>query len=313
MKKIFYGLLILCIVSLGGVYLFIPAQIIVSKAERVESSERIITQYVSNYQYRNRWWPEKYKVAEQDTQTNNLKGFLYKFSTGNLNYKSILIKKGNFQNQSLLNWQIVSKNTYEISWRMVIKASNNPLERFLQYQKARLIKNNMDLIFEKLLSYVVSSKNIYGYDIKRSMVKDTILATYTITSPIFPETKKVYDLIGIVKKFADKNEVKQVNKPMLNVSQISESEYQATVAIPINKDVVTKSEVKIRKMIPGNILELTVTGGPRHIENGFKQLRLYINDFQLTSPAMPFELLITDRVQQPDTSKWVTKIYYPIF
>ena len=29
------------------------------------------------------------------------------------------------------------------------------------------------------------------------------------------------------------------------------------------------------------------------------------------SPAIPFESLITNRLEEPDTSKWVTKIYYP--
>jgi hypothetical protein len=41
-------------------------------------------------------------------------------------------------------------------------------------------------------------------------------------------------------------------------------------------------------------------------------MKAYMKDFKLTSPAMPFELLVTNRANEPDTSKWVTKIYYPI-
>ena len=38
-----------------------------------------------------------------------------------------------------------------------------------------------------------------------------------------------------------------------------------------------------------------------------------MTDNALSSPAIPFESLVTNRMQEPDTSKWVTKIYYPGF
>jgi hypothetical protein len=37
-----------------------------------------------------------------------------------------------------------------------------------------------------------------------------------------------------------------------------------------------------------------------------------VQDHQRVAPAIPFQSLVTDRTKQPDTSKWVTRLYWPI-
>jgi hypothetical protein len=39
----------------------------------------------------------------------------------------------------------------------------------------------------------------------------------------------------------------------------------------------------------------------------------YFKDYNRVAMAIPFEYLITDRLKVPDTSKWVTKIYCPVY
>jgi hypothetical protein len=36
-----------------------------------------------------------------------------------------------------------------------------------------------------------------------------------------------------------------------------------------------------------------------------------MNDHFLSAPAIPFEILITDRSKEKDTTRWKTKIYQP--
>jgi hypothetical protein len=62
----------------------------------------------------------------------------------------------------------------------------------------------------------------------------------------------------------------------------------------------------------GNILITEVKGGPASIKKAFNEMETYITDYRRTAPAIPFQSLITDRSKEPDTSKWVTKIYYPV-
>ena len=38
----------------------------------------------------------------------------------------------------------------------------------------------------------------------------------------------------------------------------------------------------------------------------------YFLDSKRASPAIPYELMVTDRSAETDTAKWVTRLYYPI-
>ena len=43
-----------------------------------------------------------------------------------------------------------------------------------------------------------------------------------------------------------------------------------------------------------------------------KQMEQYVSDHKYVRIAIPFQSLVTDRMNEPDSSKWITKIYYPI-
>jgi hypothetical protein len=62
----------------------------------------------------------------------------------------------------------------------------------------------------------------------------------------------------------------------------------------------------------GNILITEVKGGQNEITNAYKQIQNYVSDYNRSAPAIPFESLVTDRRKEPDSSKWITRIYYPV-
>ncbi len=66
-------------------------------------------------------------------------------------------------------------------------------------------------------------------------------------------------------------------------------------------------------MVPGKILVTEITGGKNEITAAFAKLKTYMEDNRLVAPAIPFEMFVTNRVEQTDSTKWITKIYYPIF
>ena len=313
MKTFLYTLLSITLLFFGSVYLFIPAEIVISKAEQVESSERIIAQSLNNVPGIIKWWPEeKGDAAGSDTSLLKLNGLTYKFSTSSYNFKKVVISSGTTTYNSTITWIPRANNIVHVGWKASIKASKNPFKRIIQYYEAHKIKANMVIVLERLLRYVVNSKNVYGYELERQTVKDTILATSSIYSPTYPDTRKVYQLISSLKKYVNDQNAIQVNAPMLNISQDPSGIYQAMVAIPINKDIKPGKNIVINHMVAGNILVAEIKGGPNSIAEAFKQMKTYLKDFKLTSPAMPFESLVTDRSSEPDTSKWITRIYYPI-
>ena len=62
----------------------------------------------------------------------------------------------------------------------------------------------------------------------------------------------------------------------------------------------------------GDILVAEITGGKNKIDSAMKQMDTYALDHQYNNIAIPFYSLVTDRMKVADSTKWVTKIYYPI-
>ena len=68
-----------------------------------------------------------------------------------------------------------------------------------------------------------------------------------------------------------------------------------------------------RKLVRGHYLETDVHGGSGAVNSALDRMNNYISDYGRTVMAIPFFSLMTDRSKEPDTTKWVTRIYYPIY
>ena len=99
------------------------------------------------------------------------------------------------------------------------------------------------------------------------------------------------------------------------VQRVQEANYKIMLGYPINKihELNSTSDLVIKKMIPGKLLTGTVYGGPASITNGHDKMRQYILDYGKEEVALPYEITITNRCKEPDTTKWVTKLCYPVF
>ena len=100
---------------------------------------------------------------------------------------------------------------------------------------------------------------------------------------------------------------------MLNINSTDSSHYLVRVAIPVNKKLAGLGNISYKSMLGrGNILVTEVRGGNDEIVKAYKQIQNYIADHGRTPPAIPFESLVTDRREEQDSSKWITRIYYPV-
>jgi len=102
--------------------------------------------------------------------------------------------------------------------------------------------------------------------------------------------------------------------PMVNIMPLEDrpGTYRLMVAIPVSTAIGSKGDVSFMRLIPGRYLITDVNGGPATVDRALAALKDFIRDHQRTVMAIPFQSLITNRMQEPDSSKWVTRIYYPV-
>ena len=256
-----------------------------------------------------RWWPGEmvndstiaYKDAMFNIKTILLNGFEL---TGSLDDRPI-----NFSFQSIATYNAETA----ITMTATVSLSRNPFIKVFQNIAPGGAVKTLNELFNNTGTALSDVKKVYGFDIKLGKVPNS---SYVSTSKYFdhqPGMEEVYALIKEVEDYIVAENGKIVNDPILNLSKESENKYMAMVALATERDLPTKGKFLLKQMMLGNIVVSEVKGGPTAIQQCRQAVQFYVNDYRKVSPAISFERLITNRLTEKDSTKWLTTINYPVF
>lgn len=199
---------------------------------------------------------------------------------------------------------------YEVS---LVNTHKNPISRIRHFFNAFSLKSSMDALLLKAAAFYANPDNIYGIHIINTWVKDSTLISTKMIKTDTPSIGDVYALIDKLNSYIQKNKGTIRNAPMLNITRLEANQVQAMVAIPLLRDIPATGDIVIKKMVLGKILETEITGDENAVWKGRQELKNYADDYLKLSPAIPFESLLTNRLQEKDKSRWKTRLSYPIF
>ncbi len=309
LKKLIIAVTVVLVAFFLGIFLFIPAVINISAAGYFNNNSRVCADNLlieSNWQ---KWWPEK------NTNDSN---FVFQNTNFTITDRSPyaagidLIKKDKKSINTTIDLVLYKPDSTGFEWKCKLTPGNNPISRLENYFLAVDIKKKMDKLMKAYADYVGVKKNVYGIEIDKRKFTDTFMISTEKFVMAYPDNKTIYAIIDELTDFAKANGASMVKYPMMNIEKRDSSGYALKLALPINKQIPSSDKFRFRFMIQGNTLFAPVTGGNASIENAIEQMRLYIGDYKLSAPAIPFQSMVTNRLQEPDTTKWVTNIYYPV-
>lgn len=309
MKKwiLLFCLFLLLLTAL--LYFFIPAKQNFSYATVITNTAEGASRILLDENKWQSWWPGK---KENDT-VYSYKNYNYRIRKIMLNSLNITIFNTTDSSKGSLLITETGTDSAELIWTSAFTFSANPLKRFIQYKRSYGIKSNLRSFLTELANYFDEQEHIYGMKVVKEKVTDSSLISVKQTFQHYPTTGEIYSMIQSLKDYIHKKGGAQSNYPMLNVHFNGPGMYETMVAIPTKKDLPSEGKFLLKKMILGYILKAEVKGGIHTVLQGEKELENYVNDYKKLSPAIPFESLVTDRLQEKDTTKWVTRLYYPIF
>jgi hypothetical protein len=229
-----------------------------------------------------------------------------------LNIAEVNIKEDNSSGTSLISVLQLNRDSSIVEWKYNLPATEAYNNKIKRYFNSKEIKKQFDQKLQDLKSFVENPVNIYGLNIQQEKVKDSSLISIRTTLNSYPSTEDIYKLADQLNEYIQESGAQQTDHPMLHVLQVNDR-YEMMVAIPVNKNLPAKGNIQPKRMVLGNILVAEVRGGNETVKKGLKEFDNYVNDYGKTSPAIPFASLVTDRRQERDTSKWLTKLYYPVF
>jgi hypothetical protein len=306
MKKILIALVLLIVCLLAAVYLFIPGKIQLRATISLNAAFPAVSRTLIDKNNWKRWWPGE-PLFNYDNQTFSIRDQA-------LGICVINIHSGNDTINSMLELVPVRNDSMTITWHAEQETSSNPFLRLSRYRQAATSEKNMNKILQSMKVFFEKTINIYGFEIKRTLVADSVLISMRRSFEQSPTVQEIDAMLRDLRKYIAQNGALEKNSPMLNVVKLDSSHYEAMTAVPVDRALPPTKEFAPKFLLKGgNILEGQIQGGPTTIENSLRELENYRSDYLLTSPAIPYQLLITDRVKEADTTKWITKLYYPIF
>jgi hypothetical protein len=308
MRKWVTGFITCMVLLFGSVYVFIPDIVKLKANIAINVTRPGLHRMLLEENNVAKWWPGK--IINDGFYLHD---FIYQINNSNITVIPISISGQNTNLPTSLFLIEIAKDSVQLEWVGAMATSYNPVKRFFAYLKAKKINGSMDIILQKIKIFHSIQENIYGFDIKKELVTDSILIQTSGICKDYPTNQFIYSLVDKLKSYTALHAAKVTGYPMLNIKAIDSINFEVKVALPIDKMLPNSGDIIQKRMLgKGNILVTEVKGGMEIMNKAFLQIQKYAEDYQRVAPAIPFYSLITDRLKEPDTSKWVTKIYFPV-
>lgn len=303
-------------VALLATYILVPAKINLSQIVSINCTHGAANRYIVNDSTWAKWWPQNAPLPF--TPQTNRNGFRYKdftFQPSQRMFDAIEVRI--VADDIIINSKIILipqlKDSINIQWLLEYKTGNNPFTRLNRYRQAEKLSRHLNSILTQLKMFLEKPENVYGITVKKTIVKDTLLISTKKVFKAHPSTQDVYSLINKLKTYIQQQGARETGYPMLNIQQKNNGHFETMVAIPVNKVIKEQNDMVQKNLVQGNILVTEVRGGQHNVNNAFSQMENYLTDHHYESPAIPFYSLLTNRLTETDTTKWITRISYPVF
>lgn len=313
MKRLIFIVVTFLLLGIAAVYIFIPATLTVTETAGIRCVADAALRKITDRNAWPGWWPGKINTGSDSVRSYQLNETVYTVNQRMLHTVALLIKHNNDTATSYMSVLNLPGDSSIIKWECSLTAGKNPFQRIKAYREALALKKNMHTVIVAAQQYLSSFENVYGSNFREASTTDTVLITTRAVSPAYPSTAFVYSMVNKLRAFCTSGKCTITGPPMLNITGLDTGSYQVMVALPVAHSVPVSGGIQLQKMVPGRFIIADVHGGPHAIENTHRQLLYFFRDYHRTAMAIPFEYLVTDRLQETDTSKWVTRIYSPVY
>jgi hypothetical protein len=309
MKKWLLVPAFIIVAAFASIYLFIPARLDIVQVTPINCTVPGAYRNMATAEKWKNWWPG----SSWSSNSFQFQDGSYVITKKLLNTLEIGIHHNKSSINSTLHLLSAGGDSTNLQWTCSYPTSLNPVTRIQHYRQAITLKSNMTALLSHFKSFAEKKENIYGITIQEAVFNDSFLISAKKYLVSYPSVEDIYSLIGDLKKYSTTQQAKQTGIPILNITPLNPFGYQLMVALPINRSITDNGRF-FNQRIPLNRFWVTrVHGGDATVKEALHQFQLYIQDYHRTPMALPFQQLITDRSADPDTTRWITDIYVPLF
>jgi len=309
MKKWIVFILSLALVLLASAYLFTSPVTSFSQAVRFRQSPAAVIRAMYNLSTWQKWWPGE-RITDNHFRYD---GYNYRITDKGISTLVVMVSDGKDSVRTTIDFIASGIDSIEIIWQGSTRPVTSPAGRVTRLFKKDGMSREIAGLVKKLEEYYSRDENLYGMKFTGSTVSDTALVSTSEVRTTIPGTSEIYGMLDRLENHIKKNGAEKTGNPMLNISEDKDS-VLVRVAIPVNKRIPDSGNISYRWMLPGGLIMIAeYKGGPYGAMKAVKIAEEYLRDHDLKQPAIPYQSLVTNRLAEPDTSKWVTRIYCPYY
>jgi len=308
MKQIFISVLGITALLIIVIFL-LPSKKVNTQTLEVECPNNAVTRNIANSANWIKWWP-----GEKINDSN----FVYKKKKIQI---SIVLLNG-FKATTISNdiittldfqFSSIGNSSTQFVLNSVFEFSKNPFKKAIQYLSYNKEKEDYVEFINSLKEHFNSIEKLYGFKIEKQKVPNSSYISTKQSYQHFPTVDEIYSLIDELDQYILQQKSKAVNFPILNIHTDNNKEFDLMVAIATDQNLASNNKFFLKNMMLGNILVAEVKGGNATIEQCGQAMKYYVEDYQKSSPAISFQRLITNRLTEKDSTKWITTVNYPIY
>jgi effector-binding domain-containing protein len=120
------------------------------------------------------------------------------------------------------------------------------------------------------------------------------------------------EMYGEIMAYIGANGAQSTGYPMAITIAYDSLFWDFEAAIPIDKEIKGNERIQIKQSYAGKAVYLEYKGAYENTYNAYISLDEYMAKNGLKQAGGPWEVYVTDPMTEPDTSKWITEIYFPV-
>jgi hypothetical protein len=309
MKKWIIIICLFLITITSILYFLVPANQNLGYQTIVNCTESGASRQILNKGSWQLWW----SAQKVNDTLYTYQHYTYRIDKVLLNGIEVTLLNNKDSVKGFLQFQPYGTDSTQFQWTYKNNFSVNPLKRFDQYLQLKKSGKTVESLLGDIKKYFDNPENIYGLKITMQKVVESSLISLKNTFQHYPSTEEIYGMIQSVKEYIKKTGGEEAGYPMLHVEKEGAEIFETMVAMPTTNDLPAQGQFQVKHMHMGFMLAAEVTGGVYRVVKGEKELSNYVSDYKRNSPAIPFQSLVTNRLLETDSTKWVTRLYYPVF
>lgn len=304
---------------------FLPEEVIVSQSEIIEAKPAVVFRQVNSMQNYTNWSP----FEDDSTMVSTYEGPIMgvgsvriwegeKVGKGSLEIiesvpysKVVNLVKFDPSGIAEETWtfEAVDQGT-NVTWSLRVYDLSYPMGRLFGYfiddMMGPMQKKGLDNL-KSLCEAMPSPPNIEIVDVNTT--PSLIIYDSTTVSGIGGMLEKNY---GMLMQYIMKNKIQMAGAPFaIYHNWDPEGIIRISAGIPVAQEVAGKGLIQYYEIPAGKAVFTEHVGG-YNTEATHYAIDDYLKDFNLKTADYIWEAYITDPSEEPDSTKWVTYIYYPM-